>query len=209
MKDFARDAFSLLEHLRVEKAHILGLSMGGMIAQELALMAPQRIRTLFLGCTHCGGALRVSPSPEVLKTLMNNKGLTHEQVIRKNLPLFFSKEYLENHPESIDKYVEAQLKSALQPKNAFEAQLGAIRDFDCCNRLSAVSAPTMIVTGDRDVLIPAENAHILAQRIPHAKLIEIPGAAHALHVECRDKINSLAHDFFRKHSNENEPAENL
>ncbi len=203
IQEFAADALRLLDHLQVEQAFVLGLSMGGMIAQELTLTAPQRVRALVLGCTHCGGSLHISPSPRVVQTLMNNAGLTQEGIIRKNLPLFFSKAGLQSRREDIESYVHALLQAPHQPKEAFEAQLKAIHDFDCCGRLDTISVPTLIITGSMDILVPPENSRILAERIPHAERVMIPGAGHALHVECRDTLNGLALDFFNRHSAEN------
>jgi pimeloyl-ACP methyl ester carboxylesterase len=207
--EFARDALRLLDHLQVEQAFVLGLSMGGMIAQELTLTAPHRVRALVLGCTHCGGSLRISPSPWVVQTLMNNAGLTQEGIIRKNLPLFFSEAGLQSRREDIESYVHALLQAPHQPAEAFEAQLKAIRDFDCCDRLDAISTPTLIITGSMDILVPPENSRILAERIPHAEHVVIPGAGHALHVECRDTLNTLALDFFNRHSAEIAPTRKL
>lgn len=207
--EFARDALGLLDHLQVEQAFVLGLSMGGMIAQELILTAPHRVRALVLGCTHCGGSLHISPSPRVVQTLMNNAGLTQEGVIRKNLPLFFSEAGLQSRREDVESYVQALLQAPHQSAEAFEAQLKAIRDFDCCGRLDAISTPTLIITGSMDILVPPENSRILAERIPHAEHVVIPGAGHALHVECRDTLNTLALDFFNRHSAENVPIRKL
>jgi pimeloyl-ACP methyl ester carboxylesterase len=207
IREFARDALRLLDHLQVEQAFVMGLSMGGMIAQELALMAPHRMRALVLGCTHCGGSLHISPSSRVLQTLMNNGGITQEGIIRKNLPLFFSETFLRDQPESAETYVQNLLQAPHQPAEAFEGQLKAIRDFDCCARLYSISTPTLIVTGSMDILVPPENSRILAERISHAEHVVIPGAGHALHVECRDTLNALALDFFNRHSAENAPTE--
>jgi pimeloyl-ACP methyl ester carboxylesterase len=200
MGQFAADALCLLDSLGVSQAFVLGLSMGGMIAQELAVLAPDRIRALFLGCTHCGGTTKIPPSPDVLRLLVSNDGLDQRQIIEKNLPLFFSTGFLKTRPEAIDDYIEAQLQAPLQPEHAFAAQLAAIRTFDLCGRSHQVTMPTLIVTGTEDILVPPGNARLLAERIPHSSVVELPGAGHAIHVEQRDRLNDLALDFFRKHS---------
>jgi pimeloyl-ACP methyl ester carboxylesterase len=174
--------------------------MGGMIAQELAVLAPDRVRALFLGCTHCGGGTKIPPPPDAMRLLVANDELTQRQIIEKNLPLFFSADFLKTRPEAIGEYIEAQLQAPLQPGHAFSAQLAAIRTLDLCDRLHRVSMPTLIVTGTEDVLIPPGNARLLAERIPHSSVVELPGAGHAIHVERRDMLNDLALDFFRKHS---------
>jgi 3-oxoadipate enol-lactonase len=199
MKEFAEDARCLLDHLGVEKAFLIGLSMGGMIAQELALMVPHRIQAIVLGCTHGGGSLRVPPAPRVMEVLLNNDGLTQKEIIEKNVPLFFSEACRKERPDVIADYCAAQLSTPEQPAYAFHAQLAAIGSFDAGTRLMQLDIPALIVTGSEDVLIPPENSKSLAARIPHAEMVVIPGAGHALHAECREKLNRLADEFFRRH----------
>lgn len=199
IQQLANDAACLLDCLDNKKIFLVGLSMGGMIAQELALLQPDRVAAMVLGCTHCGGTLRVAPSPHVLATLMNNEGLDQEQIIDKNLPLFFSSRCREKHPEVVAAYRQVQLQAPLQPEHAFHAQLQAIGDFDCCDRLPQIRIPTLIFTGTEDVLVPRQNALLLAERIAGAQLVEFAGAGHALHAECADQLNQLSLDFFSQH----------
>ena len=199
MKEFAGDTLSLLDHVGLERIFVLGLSMGGMIAQELALMAPDRVQAMVLGCTHCGGPSRLPPAPAAMEILLNNSGLSQREIIEKNVPIFFSEGCRREEPDVIAAYCAAQLSAPEQPEYAFHAQLAAIASFDCGDRLEHVATPTMIVAGSEDVLIPAENSKALAQRLPHAEIVVIPGAGHALHAECRDKLNRLADEFFKRH----------
>ncbi len=208
MKQLAEDARCLLDHLGIAGAFVLGLSMGGMIAQELALLAPHRIRALFLGCTHGGGPSRVSPAPKVIEILLNNTGLSQKEIIEKNLPIFLSEACRREKPEVVAAYCEAQLAAPQQPEYAFNAQLAAINTFDPGDRLGLIKVPAMIVAGSEDVLIPPENAQVLAKRLPHAELVVIPGVGHALHAECRDTLNSLADEFFRRSLTSGLPQEN-
>jgi pimeloyl-ACP methyl ester carboxylesterase len=198
IRQFAEDALCILDHLGIQQALVMGLSMGGMIAQELALLAPSRVIALALGCTHHGGGSRVAPSREVMGILMSNEGLTQEQVVEKNLPIFLSKRFLTEDPEGVEDYRRAQLSTELQPEYAFQAQLAAIVEFDCRERLGGLRAPTVIITGTEDQLVPRENAHLLASAIPASELVEIPGAGHALHAECRDLLNELVDRFFQR-----------
>jgi len=198
MRQFAEDARCLLDHLGVERAFVLGLSMGGMIAQELALLAPDRILALFLGCTHSGGLSRIPPAPGTIDLLMDNAGLSQKEIIEKNLPIFFSEACRKEKPEVVAAYCAAQLSSPEQPEYAFHAQLAAIGTFDSSERLGQLSVATMIAAGSEDILIPPENAHTLAKRLSHAEVVVIPGVGHALHAECRETLNSLADGFFKR-----------
>ncbi len=199
MQDFAEDILALLDHLRIRSAFLLGISMGGMIAQELALLAPHRVPAMVLACTHCGGKVKRLPKPEVLEALIHNEGLSREKILRKNLPLFFSGTFLEKNPTEIDRYCEVHLRAPSQKHWAFEAQLRAIANHDVHHRLEEIKSPAMIVTGTHDLLVPPENSHHLHEHIKGSKLVECPGAGHALHVECRDELNEIASRFFRDH----------
>lgn len=196
--EMAQDTLDLLDHVQVDEVLVAGLSMGGMVAQELALLAPERVKALVLGCTHCGGTLHVSASGNVLQAFLQNDRLSREEILRKNALLFFSEAFRLARPETIDRYIQVQLSSPVRPPHAFEAQVEAIKTFDCSSRLHRIAASTLVVTGTEDALIPAINARILAKRIPLARLHEIPGAGHALHVECRDELNHLMDDFFHE-----------
>jgi 3-oxoadipate enol-lactonase len=198
MEQFAADLVGILDHLQVEQTFVLGLSMGGMIAQELTLMAPERVRGLVLGCTHCGGTQRIGPPAEVLARFANNQGLTQEQIVDKNIGFFFSARCRETQPELVAAYRKVQVEAPLQPEPAFLAQLAAIRSFDCCARLQRISAPTLVITGTEDMLVPPQNADLLVRLIAHAELVKIPGAGHALHAECAGQLNALVDDFFRR-----------
>jgi 3-oxoadipate enol-lactonase len=198
MRQFAADIVCLLDCLDLQQVFVLGLSMGGMIAQQLALLAPDRVRAMVLGCTHCGGERRIPPAAEVLARFVDNEGLTQEQIIDKNIPFFFSSGCLKTRPDLVELYREAQLLAPLQPEAAFYAQFAAIQDFSCCGELPKMRIPTLVITGTEDLLVPAENARILARCISGAELVEIPGAGHALHAECPDQLNALVHDFLQR-----------
>ena len=99
----------------------------------------------------------------------------------------------------IEEHYRLQLLAPPQPEYAFQAQLMAIYEFDCTDALREISNPALVVTGTEDVLIPAANSIFLAENLGNAELIEIPGAGHALHVECREFLNQAAHLFYQKH----------
>ncbi len=198
MPQMAEDALRLLDRLRVDKALVFSVSMGGMIALELARIASERLKAMLLGCTHAGGWNRVQPSPEAVALLMNNGNLSREEILWKNTPLFFSKKFQAENLKVIEDHYRMQLMSPLQPEYAFQAQLMAIYQFDCTKALEKITNPSLIVTGTEDVLIPPQNSLYLAEHLPNSELLQIPGAGHALHVECRDFLNRTAHDFYKK-----------
>jgi pimeloyl-ACP methyl ester carboxylesterase len=199
MSDFAADALCLLDHLKIDQALVIGASMGGMIAQELALMAPARLTALVLACTHCGAPERIPPAPGVIEALAANQGLSQAEIMDKDLPYHFSREFLERQPEILAAYRQAQLIPPPQPYPAFLAQLAAIQSFSRCRDLRELTLPTLIVTGAEDVIVPPANARLLASLLPQAESVELAGAGHAVHVERANEFNALVHRFLQKH----------
>lgn len=199
MAKLAEDALRLLDRLFIEKALIFSVSMGGMIALELARIASDRLGSILLGCTHAGGKNRISPSPETVSLLMDDSGLTREQLMHKQTPLFFSERFRSEHSKTIEEHYRLLLLAPDQPLFALQAQLMAISTFDCTDALEQIDNPALVVTGTEDVLIPPANSTYLTAHLPNSELIVIPGAGHALHVECRDFLNRATHTFYQKY----------
>ena len=165
---FASDAIALLDELKIERAHIFGVSMGGMIAQELALNYPSRLRTLTLGCTTCGGKHAVPPPPESLKILTAPRdGASPEELIRRGWQLQYPKEFIEHHRAELEGEIP-RLLAYPTPPSAYMRHLEATYGLKTYDRLPEIKAPTLVVTGEGDVLIPARNSEIIAERIPGA-----------------------------------------
>ena len=198
MSDFAADALCLLDHLKIDRTFVIAASMGGMIAQELALLAPERLSALVLVCTHCGAPERTPPAPGVIEVLAANQDLSQAEIVDKDLPYHFSRTFLEGQTEILAAYRAAQLSAPPQPYPAFQAQLAAIQSFSRCRNLPEIPLPTLVVTGADDVIVPAANARLLASLLPRAILVEIPGAGHAVNVERADKFNDLVHEFLQR-----------
>lgn len=198
MADLAGDALALLDHLRVERTFVVGVSMGGMIAQELALLAPHRVAALVLACTHCGAPARTPPAPGVVEVLAANQGLSQAEIIDKDLPYHFSRAFLERQPEILAAFRAVQVSAPPQPYPAFLAQLAAIQAFSRCREVGKINLPTLVVTGTEDVIVPPANARLLASLLPRAELTELPGAGHAVHVERAEEFNALVHEFLQK-----------
>jgi pimeloyl-ACP methyl ester carboxylesterase len=185
---FADDTAGLMNFLRIPKAHILGISMGGYIAQELAINHPDKVNGLILGCTSCGGSRAVSMSEERIEKFAANKGLTPEQILRKDMDLYFSDRFVREHPERIEEFVNISFRY-YQPADAFFRQLNACLNHDTVDRVSEVSSPTLIMTGDDDHLVPSENSLILKELMPEADLELFPGCRHCFFMEEASKFN--------------------
>src|SRR2546423_3813949 len=176
---FAADAIAILDALSIERAHLFGVSMGGMIAQEIALGYPSRLQTLTLGCTTFGGKNAVPPPPESVKLLTAPRdGLSDDEIIRRGWPLAYTPEYIKNHRAELEASIPRLLVNAT-PAFIFKRHLTATYGLKTYDRLPQINTPTLVITGAEDVLIPARNSEIMAERIPGAKFKIIAKAGHA------------------------------
>jgi 3-oxoadipate enol-lactonase len=184
----ADDAAALLSHLGAGRAHVLGVSLGGMIAQEVALRHPDRVGKLVLACTSPGGEGSVRPAPEVLKSFVLSPGADMQEEIRRVVPFLYSEGYRRDHSEEIEEFVRRRLARPVSAQsNAW--QLAAAVGHAAWDRLSTIGAPTLVIAGDGDKVVPTVNSRRIAQRIPGAKLVILPGAPHRLFAENAEAFN--------------------
>ncbi|MDH4204941.1 MAG: alpha/beta hydrolase [Desulfobacteraceae bacterium] len=197
IEEMADHAAAVLDAAGVKQAGVVGLSMGGMITQELALRHPDRVHRLVLGCTHCGGSKRIPPHPNVIQRFANNKGLSPEEIIDKNLTLLVTPQFLRSGSGALKRYKERQLRAPLQPDYALKRQLDAIGRFDACERIGNIQVPTLILTAEHDILVPPENGRLLSIRIPGAAEKSFAGAGHLIYLECAQNFHETVMQFFR------------
>ncbi len=179
IKQFAEDTAGLMDALGIERAYILGESMGGMIAQEFALNHPDRTEKLVLMCTFCGGAEAVLPSEDVVGVLADLSG-TPEEIARRNITITCPDDWAAAHPEVVEDIVARSCLNPMSNENALR-QGETIFLFGTYERLPDIKIPTLVMCGTEDVLVPPANSRTLADRIPGARLVEFPGGGHAFH----------------------------
>ncbi|MGE5247816.1 MAG: alpha/beta fold hydrolase, partial [Verrucomicrobiota bacterium] len=184
----ADDAAALLTSVGIERAHVLGVSLGGMIAQEVALRHPDRVDGLVLACTAPGGALAVRPSPEAMAVFLTAGGEDAESELRRMLPFLYTDAYLRDRPGEIDDFVRRRLENRT-PREGYAGQMAAAVSHDAAERLERIRARTLVITGDADRLVHWENSLRIAGRIPGARLVVVPGAPHRLFAENADAFN--------------------
>jgi pimeloyl-ACP methyl ester carboxylesterase len=184
----AEDVAGLLAGLGISRAHILGASLGGFIAQALAIAYPQMVRSLVLCCTSFGGPNYVAPPDETLMALSGMEGLNTEERARQNLSYFFSPQYTNEHPDEVEKAIQMYLDNPI-PEHSYLNQMLAAMAFDVEAHVSSITARTLVMAGDQDEFVPPENSRLLAERIPNAKLVMIEGAGHAVFIEQADEFN--------------------
>jgi pimeloyl-ACP methyl ester carboxylesterase len=184
----ADDAAVLLRILGIARSHVLGVSLGGMIAQEVALRHPDLVEGLVLGCTGPGGELSVRPSPEAMAAFARAKGEDPEAELRRMLPFLYTDACIRERPGEIEGFLRRRLDHPTPPEG-YLAQLSAAMTHDASSRLEGIRARTLVITGDADRLVDPENSFRLAGRIPGAKLVVLPGAPHRLFAETADAFN--------------------
>jgi pimeloyl-ACP methyl ester carboxylesterase len=170
----AADAAAVMDAAGVERAHVFGISMGGMIAQEFALQYPDRVRSLILGCTSHGGPEAIAADAEVISTLMARGTMSAEDGVRAMIPFIYDPSTLR---ERIEDDLEIRRRTFPTAESYF-AQVRGIQAFDSLSRLSQLKIPTLVIHGESDRLIPPENGRRLARLIDGAKSVMIPGASH-------------------------------
>ena len=193
IKLFADDTAGLMDALGVPRANVLGLSMGGMIAQELVLNYPEKVKKVILCSTHCGGARSVQASDEVMEMLtadVSALALSAEEVARMTIPLLFTEEFIKNNADLKELMVRQILKAPIS-NEAFMRQMSAIMQFDTYDRLSQIKTPTLILRGKQDILIPPENGSILEKAIPGARLVSFENSAHGLIEETEAVLGTI------------------
>ena len=169
----ASDAAAVLDAAGVSSAHIFGVSMGGMIAQEFALQYPKRTRSLILGCTSPGGPSAVRAKSKVIDVLLM-RGMTPEQAREAILPYIYDA----NTPrEKIEEDVSLRQPWLPSPEG-YMAQLQGILAWKGYSRIAQITAPTLVIHGKSDALVPPGNGELIAKRIPGTRLVLLEHASH-------------------------------
>jgi len=189
--DMAEDVVRVLDEAGIARAHLVGTSLGGMIAQELALTAPGRVERLVLVCTTPGGP-NAFPMPQVTAQLIATaSGLDLLVALRK---------FVENalapgaHEELVERILAHRVRTA-QPFDAWLAQAAAGAAFDAWDRLPTLECTTLVMHGTADLVVDPRNADLLVDRIPDARLELFPGCGHLLYWEQSERFASRVGEF--------------
>ncbi len=176
----ADDTTGLMKVLSIEKAHILGYSMGGHIAQEIALKYPEKVKKIILCSTGCGGPNGIPASEEIITALSSSReGLSDEELLKKMMPVYFTERFIRNEPDEVNEYIRRSLLAPI-PSHSYRRQLAAVFKFNSYERLKNIAIPTLVLSGKEDVLVPHENSIFLAENIPGAKLALLDNLGHGL-----------------------------
>jgi 3-oxoadipate enol-lactonase len=196
----AADVIGLLDHLSLDRAHILGESLGGIVAQEVAIGYPQRVRKLILANTSVGRGADMQVHPALMKAYGGPEGATEAtfdpskvnvgKAMRAMIALSFNSRIYR---------LGMMLMATLYVKpSAFKGmaeQIQAISAHSTLDRLQLIQSPTLVITGTGDRIVPPAMSDILVGRIPDARLVKVEGGSHALHVEMKRRFNREVLDF--------------
>jgi 3-oxoadipate enol-lactonase len=185
----AADAVALLDELGIERADVFGMSLGGMIAQELALGWPARVNRLVLGCTHCGLEHAARPEREAGRAFALETDDWAERM-RALAPFAFADGV---DGELLDRFVEKKSRDVQDPEG-YRGQIAAALAHDTYDRLPQIDCPTLILTGDGDRVIPGASSEVLHERIPGSRLEVIAGAGHLFFLERPEESLLLLED---------------
>lgn len=187
--DIADDVASLAGLLGIDRASLIGISMGGFIALELALRRPELVDKLVLVVTSAGGPTHVSTSPEIMRLLMpGEEEVETGEGARRVCAAVAAPGFAERHPEEIDAFVEIARHRPMH-RDAYLRQLQACRAHDVSDRLDRIRAPTLVLHGDVDPLVPLENGRLLAELIHAGRLVVYADTGHIPEVERAEEFN--------------------
>jgi 3-oxoadipate enol-lactonase len=201
MKMMSDDIDSLLDALNFKKAHIFGISLGGMIAQNLALLHPDRIISLILGCTNCGSPHSIMEGATGAGTLnlSNVENMLPEERAVIMLPALFSREFIDSHPDVMKLQIENAKNNPISPVG-YKNQMKAAGSHDTYDRLPEINLPVLVIAGDADVLIPAANSRLISSRIPNSELVILKKMGHGFYTEAPEETARIITDFMKRHS---------
>jgi 3-oxoadipate enol-lactonase len=185
------DTLRVLNEAGVERAHVLGTSLGGMIAQELALAVPERVQKLVLACTTAGGP-SAAPMPEQTVKLMAEAATLAPEVAMRR---FVENALAPDPPEGMVEEILAHRIETAQPIGAWLAQAGAGASFDAWDRIPGLEMPTLVLHGTSDNVVDVRNAEYLAERIPDSHVEFVPGCGHLFFWEQPERFVRVVAEF--------------
>jgi 3-oxoadipate enol-lactonase len=194
--DMAEDSAGVITNLDLGRTHVVGISMGGMIALRLAIRHPELVDRLVLVSTTAGGTTNVNPEPEITALLVSSEE-DIETRVRHTFTMITGEGYMAAHPQDLDQLVKFSVAKPMSPES-YQRQLGACMDHlykGVADQLAQIAAPTLVVHGKADPLIPYPNGEYLAEHIRGARLSTYPGVGHLVPIEAPERFNREVIEF--------------
>ena len=191
----ADDTEQLLSHLGVDSCHLVGVSMGGMIAQEFAIMSSISLRSLTLACTYAAPGLF---NERMFTFWAEFVDLADMPLLMRSLCLWqFTPRFYSDHADEV-LAMEAELEASTMSPAAFLSQLNVVKSHDSSSRVAAIGSPTLVMAATEDILIPPSLSELLHRQIRGSEWLEIEGG-HGCMWENPDKFTSGILDFVKRH----------
>ena len=194
VKMMADDTVGLMEAIGIKEAHVLGISLGGFIAQELAVNHPKRVKSLVLATAAASMPPRTKQIESTWATAVK-EGISRKTLLNLQAPFLFT-ENLFQMPDFLNMFIEGMAANPYPPPpHGFARQVEACVEHDTRGRLGRIAAPTLVLVGREDLLLPVKVSEELASGIPNAKLVVLEGGGHGFNGEIADKFNKAVLDF--------------
>lgn len=192
---FADDTAEVLSALNIDRSHVLGVSMGGFIAQEFALKYPKMVNKLLLCSTSFGGPHSI-PIPQETLAIMLKGGGTYNSIaeIKQAISTALAEESLDQHQDILDKIMEEKMNNP-QPKYAYQRQLMAGVSFNAEERVQQIKAETLILAGKGDRVVPYKNSELLASKLQNSRVELIENGGHVFFMEQTEATNRTIIEF--------------
>lgn len=177
----AQDAIGLLDGLGIKHTHVMGISLGGQIAQSLVLQRPELVDKLILAATHYGGQTAIPPRPEIVKMVLDRSG-TPTDFLKRSFRIATASGYIDSHPEMEQELLNYRLTNPVPPPQ-YQAQALASGAHNEEARMGEIKAPTLILFGAEDNVVNPDNAPLMQERIPNSAVVVLPGVGHMFTIE--------------------------
>jgi 3-oxoadipate enol-lactonase len=195
VETMAGDCLAVLDEAGVQQAHVVGISMGGLIAQEIALTAPERVLSLCLTATHPGIAHAIV-DPDAMAMLMRRGEMTPAEAAEASVPFNYA-------PRTTRERIEEDwaVRFPLAATNeGYMAQAMGTSQWDGYDRIPGITAPTLVLHGELDRLVPPANGKTIAERIPGAELVLVPDANHVLMTDQPEQVGKVLLDWLDRNA---------
>jgi 3-oxoadipate enol-lactonase len=192
--DMARDVTRVLDHAGIERAHIFGMSLGGMVAQRVAIEHPSRVDRLVLGCTTPGGRNAEHAKFAIWLGLVRARVRGKSEAMAAEARLLLSDGFLETHPEVLERWIRISNEQPVRPATLAMQVIAALRH-QTEDELHRITAPTLIVSSDSDLMIPPSNSRLLARRIRGSEIAWVTGTGHDFATERPAETASMLSTF--------------
>lgn len=199
IKQFAEDTFGLIDALKLDKTDILGFSMGGMIAQELALTHPDKVGKLVIYASICGVNQTIPSSIDVQQSLsiIGNSSVPAIEKLGALIPIMFPQEWTKQNSNQLDTFIQnLKNKNFLISDKTLNLQSHAINTWNgVCEQINKITSPTLSIVGTDDVLTVPTNSLLITEKIHGSSLIQIKGGGHGMMYQYPDKMSSIILEF--------------